>query len=347
MSKIELLYRNSGSFRVLIHLVYWILAWGLTNLFFGYGDLLNPYSLLYCSIILMIAAGVSYWIVYFLIPRYLIQGRYGFFLVHLGFTMIVSLDLELLTTMFFLVFLEKFQIRTFFNNTREIYSLLSGTYFIVFLSVAIKLAEFWFREQNRKQAAMKEKIEAELKLLKSQIHPHFLFNTLNNIYSLALLKSDQAPRAVLKLSELLDYLIYQGENESVPLKKETDLIRNYIELENLRYGDRLEVDFRLSGNPDNIRIAPLLLIPLVENAFKHGISQSRDAHSLTIQTEIRGKAVDFSVENTVPRQKQGGEKGGTGLANLRKRLGHLYPDRHALEILENGTRFRAKLHLET
>ncbi len=348
MSKWQKIYKESTTFKVLLHLVYWILIWCFMSLLFGYGDLLNPYSLLYSSIILLIAAGVSYWIVYFLIPRYLAPGRYVLFLVYLVFTVIVSLDLELITTMLFLIFLEKFQVMDIYYSTRDIYTLLSSTYFIVFLTVSIKLVEFWYYEQNRKQVAIKEKIEAELKLLKSQIHPHFLFNTLNNVYSLALQKSDLAPDAVLKLSELLDYLIYHGENDKVSLKKETDLIRNYIELENLRYGERLVIDFQTKGDPESIHLSPLLLLPLVENSFKHGISKSRKKVRLTIKLEITGRNVDFYIENTRPLKKEKKElKGGTGMINLQKRLELLYQGRHSLEIRDEDTLYAVRLKLET
>lgn len=347
MNKFNNLYNRSPALRILLHLAYWILVWCLTNLLFGYGNLLNTYSLMYCSIILLIAAGVSYWIVYFLIPRFLSSGRYGFFLVFLVFTVVVSLDLELITTMLFIIFLERFQILTFFNHTREVYSLLTGTYFIVFLSVAIKLVEFWYREQGRKHAALRDKVEAELKLLKSQIHPHFLFNTLNNIYSLALQKSDRAPEAVLKLSGLLDYLIYQGEAEKVSLKKETDFIHHYLELENLRYGERLSIDFQTSGDPDGVRLAPLLLIPLVENAFKHGISKSREKQQLKIKLDIRGRNMEFYIENSIPRKPGDDPGGGMGLENLRKRLNLMYPGRHSLEIRDDGKTYIALLKLET
>ena len=331
----------------LLHLAYWSLAWCFTVLLFGYGSLLNPASLIYSTIILLIAAGVSYWIAYFLIPRYLAPGKYGLFIIYLVFTIIVSLDIELVTTMLFIVFLEKFRVMIFFSNSREIYSLLSGTYFIVFLSVSIKLAEFWYSEQKRKHEAMKDKVEAELKLLKSQIHPHFLFNTLNNIYSLSLHKSDHAPDAVLKLSELLDYLIYHGEDESVPLNKETDFIHNYIELESLRYGDRFTVDFQIEGDPGSISLAPLLLIPLVENSFKHGISISRHSERLTIKLGICGRNIEFYIENTIPSGKKNEAPGGMGLKNLRRRLDLLYGEKHSLEIHDEGTRYTALLKLET
>ena len=184
--------------------------------------------------------------------------------------------------------------------------------------------------------------------MKSQIHPHFLFNTLNNIYSLALQKSDQAPDAVLKLSELLDYLIYHGENEKVSLKKETNLIRNYIELENLRYGDRLDVDFQVAGDPDSVRLAPLLLMPLVENAFKHGISKSRDRQQLKIKLDITGRNIEFYIENTLPPENTVERlKGGMGLINLRKRLELLYGQKHSMEILDDKNQYSVNLKLET
>jgi sensor histidine kinase YesM len=332
---------------VLLHLGYWLLAWFLTVLLFGYGSLLDPASLIYSTFILLIAAAVSYWIAYFLIPRYLAKAKYGLFVIFLVFTVIVSLDLELVTTMLFIIFLEKFQVISFFANSRDVYSLLSGTYFIVFLSVSIKLAEFWYSEQKRKHAALKEKVEAELKLLKSQIHPHFLFNTLNNIYSLSLQKSDLAPDAVLKLSGLLDYLIYHENEKRIPLKKETDFISNYIELERLRYGDRLKVDYIIEGDPGSIRLAPFLLIPMVENAFKHGISRSREAQQLIIKLEIRRDNIDFYIENTIPSGKKEKAPGGMGLKNLRKRLDLLYGDRHLLETREKGGRYIAALKLQT
>jgi len=348
MDWIKQLYRDSKGFRVVLHLGYWILAWGFTNFMFGYGNLLNPYSLLYSSIILMVAAGVSYWIIYFLIPHFLVPGKYGLFFGILISTIIVSLDIELLTTIVFVLLYEKFQVLEFFQNTRDIYSLVTGTYFIVLLSVTIKLVEFWYQEQYRKQEAMKQKIETELKLLKSQIHPHFLFNTLNNIYSLALQKSDQAPDAILKLSGLLDYLIYHGQNERVSLSQETALIDNYIELENLRYGDRLELDFQISGDTEHIQVAPLLLLPLVENAFKHGISKTRNKQCLKIKLEITGRNVDFYIENTRPPKDSSENSGrGMGLANLRKRLELLYQGRNSLDIYEDENKFTVHMKLET
>jgi sensor histidine kinase YesM len=343
MSKLTRIYSRKKWFRVLSHLVYWILAWFFLNLLFGYGELMNRLSIYYSFVILLVTAAVTYWITGYLVPRYLLKGRYGLFLIYLLFTIIVSLDLELITVMLFLVY-EKFQVLIY--NPRDIYSMLAGTYFIVFLSTGIKLTEYWFNEQQRRQAAMKEKVETELRLLKSQIHPHFLFNTLNNIYALALQKSDQAPDAIIKLSELLDYLLYHGENEQVPLLKEIELINHYMELEKLRYGDRLQALFEKTGDPDNVTIAPVLLLPFVENAFKHGISKSRDKVWLKIHLEISNRSINFHIENSKPGISSNTNiAGGIGLENLKRRLAILYENRHTLEIFDKEDVYSIKLNL--
>jgi sensor histidine kinase YesM len=346
MNKLADRYAEKRGIKVLLHLIYWVLAWFFLNLFFGYGELLNRYSMYYSFIILLITAGAAYWIIQYLIPRYLFNGRYGLFIIYLVFTIIVSLDLELITVMLFLIYVEKFQLLMMDYNTRDIYSLLAGTYFIVFLSAAIKLAESWFDEQQRKQAALKDKIETELKLLKSQIHPHFLFNTLNNIYALALQKSDQAPDAIIKLSGLLDYLIYHGENELAPLEKEVELIEHYMDLEKLRYGDRLKASFYKMGDTGQILIAPVLLLPFVENAFKHGISQSANKVWIKIHLEISSRYINFRVENSKARARSAEiNQGGIGLENLKRRLEILYRDRYSLDILDKEDNYSVHLQL--
>jgi sensor histidine kinase YesM len=345
MSKLAVIYAEKKWFKILLHLVYWFLAWFFLNLFFGFGELLNRFSLSYSFIILLITAGVTYWIVYFLIPRYLFKGKYVLFIIYLIFTIIVSLDLELITFMLYFI-VEKFQMLMLDYNTRDIYSLLAGTYFIVFLSATIKLTEYWVHEQSKKQVALKEKVETELKLLKSQIHPHFLFNTLNNIYALTLQKSDKAPDAIIKLSELLDYLIYHGENEQVSLEKEIELIDHYMELEKLRYGNRLQASFDKKGDTGHIMIAPVLLLPFVENAFKHGISQSRDRVWIKIHLEISNRNINFHIENSKPPSRpEEVSQGGIGLENLKRRLEILYKDRYSLEMLDKEDIYSVHLKL--
>ena len=341
MGKLATIYAEKRGFKVILHLLYWLMAGLFLNLFFGYRG-----SIYYIFVILLITAGASYWIIQYLIPRYLFRGRYVLFFIYLLFTIIVSLDMELITLMLFLVYVEKLQFMMMDHNSRDIFSLLAGTYFIVFLSAGIKLTEYWFHEQQRKQDALREKVETELKLLKSQIHPHFLFNTLNNIYALALQKSDRTPDAIIKLSSLLDYLIYHGENELVPLQKEIELLEHYLDLEKLRYGNRLEASFDKVGVEVGIMIAPVLLLPFVENAFKHGVSRSRNQVRIKIQLVVSNGDINFRIENSKPLTHPAeNEQGGVGLENLRRRLDILYRGKHSLEILDKEDMYAVSLQL--
>ena len=142
---------------------------------------------------------------------------------------------------------------------------------VVFMS-SVKILRHWYKTEQHTRNLEREKLEAELKFLKAQIHPHFLFNTLNNLYSLTLKKSDYAPEVVLKLSGLVNYMLYYTKEQAVPLAKEIESIHNYIALEKIRYGKELEIAFDVSGNIGSSMISPMLLLPFIENSFKHGVS---------------------------------------------------------------------------
>jgi len=345
MKNTAVLFRRKWM-RYILNFLYWLLVWIFYDLFFGYGKLYNFYSLSFSLIIVLITAGSVYFLNRFLLPRFLFTGKYVRFILFAFYTLIMALWLELVTVVVFYVWVQKFAILLLDGNTRDIYSLVAGTSFIVLLSVSIRLAEHLFDAQNRRQSALREKVESELKMLKSQIHPHFLFNTLNNIYALAIQKSDTTPDAVLKLSGLLDYLLYHGNEDEVGLQKELELIENYIELEKLRYGDRLKVHYSISGNPENIKISPVLLLPFVENAFKHGISRSRGEVWLRIDLKIHAGNLIFKVENS----KAAGTavettKGGIGIENLKRRLELQYENSHDLKIDDLEDRYLITLEL--
>lgn len=188
-----------------------------------------------------------------------------------------------------------------------------------------------------------------LTFLKAQIHPHFLFNTLNNLYVLTLQKSEKAPTTVLKLSEMLDYILYQCNDTRVTIEKETALIQNYIELEKLRYGDRLKLELEENIDNKNVLIAPLVLISIVENAFKHGASGAIDTPTIKISIEVKNHQLSFHVYNTKARIAQKDEtnyKHGIGLKNTKKQLELLYPDRHSIEIKEEDVSYSVKLDVD-
>ncbi|QCR25089.1 two-component system sensor protein [Pontibacter sp. SGAir0037] len=214
---------------------------------------------------------------------------------------------------------------------------------------AIKLAKHWYQKNQLNLKLEHEKLTAELQLLKAQVHPHFLFNTLNNLYSLTLTHSAEAPEVVLKLSGLLRYMLYEGNVPKVPLSKEVKLITDYLELEKMRYGNRLDLSVNLSGDFDGKLIAPLLLLPFLENSFKHGASEHLDQAWVSLDLSVRENKLKLKLMNALPEASAltagGVRSGGIGLQNVQKRLQLIYPDQHELKIIREAEVFIVTLVL--
>lgn len=231
-----------------------------------------------------------------------------------------------------------------FWNVRFVYDLFD----CVLASGTALSARMYFRQQafQRREAQLRaEKSEAELRALKGQLHPHFLFNTINNLYALARAKSDKTAPVALKLAQLLRYVLYGSQKPLVPLEQEIQLIEDYIALEKLRFDEgRLAVETEVVMDEPGLDIAPLLLLPLVENAFKHGAGEQRDEARIFIQITLKNKVLTVHVENTKPVEKPESTPG-IGLDNLRRRLELLYPGKHELEVTEGEKDFSAKLWL--
>jgi two-component system LytT family sensor kinase len=207
---------------------------------------------------------------------------------------------------------------------------------VVGFAVAIKLLKRWYLKQKETEQLTREKISAELQLLKAQVHPHFLFNTLNNIYSFILNGSSKAPEMIKKLSSLLNYILNECNHSLVPLKKELSLIQDYIELERIRYGDKLSMSLHIQGSAAGKMISPLLLIPFVENSFKHGTSRMLTHPWVKLDINIENQSLDFKISNNKPEgNNETIIKKGIGLNNVKKRLQLLYPGSYSLNIIEN------------
>ena len=202
------------------------------------------------------------------------------------------------------------------------------------------------RHQERDNALLAQaNYQAELQLLRAQVHPHFLFNTLNNLYALTLKQSDQAPLVVERLTGLLHFVLKQGTAPLVSLPDEVTLLRNYVALEQLRYGKRLTLEFRAEGITPAARIAPLLLLPLVENAFKHGAAEQVGAARISIALAVANGWFTCVVENTKNAGPVPGAGAGIGLCNVRQRLELLYPQRHRLQVRAEDDTFAVCLAL--
>jgi two-component system LytT family sensor kinase len=196
--------------------------------------------------------------------------------------------------------------------------------------------------QKKQELLLRKSREAELQFLRSQINPHFLFNTLNNIYSLVYEKSNQAPHAMLKLSGLLRYMLYE-KKDLVPLDKEWEYIQSFIELERLRFAQQLQINITTEGDTAGWYIPPYLLIPFIDNGFKHGDFDGTEPH-LTITLTVTAKQLFFQIGNRV-KQKNKDQCGGVGLNNIKRRLELLYPGSHILLVEPNDSNFRATLIL--
>ncbi|MFN0214101.1 MAG: sensor histidine kinase [Saprospiraceae bacterium] len=202
-------------------------------------------------------------------------------------------------------------------------------------------ARMYFRHQamQRREVQLRaEKSEAELLALKAQIQPHFLFNTINNLYALARVKSDKTAPVALKLAQLLRYVLYESQKPKVSIEQEIQLLHDYVALEKLRFdAERLTVKMEVELDRPKTEIAPLLLLPLVENAFKHGASEQRDEAQISIVILLKDNVLEAKIENTKPLEKTE-TASGIGLQNLRRQLELLYPEKHEL-VVEDGADF--------
>ena len=216
--------------------------------------------------------------------------------------------------------------------------------FFVFLSTAFKFMVDWFVNEKVKTNLENEKLSAELAFLKSQINPHFLFNTLNNIYSLAYQQSDKTPAAILKLSEMMRYMLYESNEELVELSVEIRYLVNYIELQKLRFKNHAYVNLVITGAAQNQKIMPLVLISFVENAFKHGVD-TEEQNPIDIKIDIEPDKIIFKVSNKI-NQNNKDESGGIGLHNVKRRLDLFYKDHYCLDIDNQPGFYSTKLQLD-
>lgn len=216
--------------------------------------------------------------------------------------------------------------------------------FFIVSSCLIKFAIDWFANERIQRNLEGERKEMELQFLKSQLNPHFLFNSLNNIYSLAYQKSDKTADAVLKLSEIMRYMIYESNDKTVSLSKEVDYLKSYVELQKLRFRDGAYVNFNIEGDIDDQQVVPLMLISFVENAFKHGVATDSN-DPIKINLIANQKILHFSITNK-KNQYNKDEMGGIGLSNVERRLQLIYPDRYKLNIVNSSTHYTSELMLD-
>ncbi len=327
---VEYIFRHQ---RWVVHLFFWIAVLVFYGVFFGRRNSNYVQTFFFVGLLMPVTIATTYFLNYYLLPRYLMKERYGFFILYFIYTLIGSLFLEMMVAMLTFIVMAEVKIRDMSPASFDIFFIMTSLLMVIFSGVAIKLLLHWRTAEQNHQRLIADKVEAELRFLKVQLNPHFLFNTLNNLYYLTTEKSEKAPQAILQLSEMLDYVMHSGKSVFVPLRDELKQVDNYIALEMLRYEDRVKLHRRVEGNPDEHRIGPMILITLIENAFKHGVMKSSNASWIKILVQCSVSDLRISVTNSA----SGGDSGnGIGLENLRRQLNYLYPGKHELRFGARG-----------
>jgi len=337
-------------YRVWRHVLYWLLHiifWTLLNNFIlsrnsSSQDFSTWHNLFNVSIWLPVAIPYSYLMAYLIMPKFLLGEKFGQFIFAALLWIVGGVAANYYYRVYILVPAQEAMhfstiVRSGWQLTSFMLLLVHGTNVTI-----LRLFKYWLKKQQEWMQAEKEKITAELQLLKAQVHPHFLFNTLNNIYSFSLENSPKTPELILKLSTLLSYMIYDCKVEEVRLEKEMEIMKNYVDLEKERYGNNIEISWSVEGDIKNKFIAPLLILPFLENAFKHGASEQIETPWLGVDISVKDDTLICKIANSkneyVPYSNNG-----IGINNVKKRLEFIYPGKHELKMNDEANFFVVSL----
>jgi sensor histidine kinase YesM len=315
--------------RWVIHFFFWMVVLLFYSIFFGRRNSNYTQTAFFVSLLMPVTIVTTYFVNYYLVPYYLMRERYGLFFLYTVYALLGSLFFEMLIAMLTFIVMAGSQTRNMSPASFDLIFLLTSLMMVVFLGVAVKMVLHWRQSKEDYQKLMREKVETELKFLKTQLNPHFLFNTLNNLYYLSTEKSERTPQAILALSEILDYVLHSGKKVSVPLKNELSQVENYISLELLRYDDRVKINKSFTGNLDDHQIGPMILITLIENSFKHGVMPSTGNSWIDFKVNGDSDKVVISLTNSRVKSQSGN---GIGLQNLKRQLKHLYNENHSIQV---------------
>jgi sensor histidine kinase YesM len=359
------IFSDARRYRIQRHLAFWGFWWlfqGVLYSVIGYdGKPAYPIRLLnsICESLVYMTAHifVAFMLMYFVIPRFLLKQKYWLTAMWVMISFIGAAAISTILSGTIIPEIRRVimydDVHRLYLRKRAIYEVhlallagLRGAITIGGIAAAIKLMKHWYVKEQRNLQLQKENAEAQLQLLKAQVHPHFLFNTLNNIYSHTQNTAPVASQLVMGLSDMLRFMLYECNQPQVPLSKELKMVQDYISLEQIRYDNNLDVHVDLPANTDNLAIAPLLLLPLVENCFKHGTSHMLDQPWLSLHVTLEKNRMYVKLMNGKPNEVTKSNYIGIGIANVRKRLDLLYPDKHELAITNEEDVFVVNLWLQ-
>jgi two-component system, LytTR family, sensor histidine kinase AlgZ len=331
----------------LIHLSFWCLYFS----FFYYqitfprrGEEVN-YSRAFfdASTHVLMMASLSYLNYFYLLPRFLIHKNLLKYLFEFIVPFSVIVTLHILLKRY--IYADLGESRRFLYGSKFILQHASITLFIAIFVGMLKFAEDWLELEAKRKELENEKLTAELTFLKAQINPHFLFNTLNNLYYLAFTNSPNTTEVIAKLSQMMRYMIYDSNHEKVILSKEIEYIENYISLEKLRLNNHIPINFEVEGDVSQVKIVPLILITFLENAFKHGVSNNSTNAFIILKLLVKDNQLIYTVENS-KLESNNHEKSGIGLINVKRRLDLSYPKKSHLEVIDTEKEYKICLSLD-
>ena len=341
--------RNAGWLkkRWLYHPLFWLLYYSLTIvLYLGLRENIKLGTYVMTFLMVVSEAAFCYLNLYLFIPRLLFARKYAWYALALLGSILLCPLVFMCTDYIYVFGIEHRDpaAKKIFTLAQYIVSIIQFIYTLG-LATGAKFVKDTIVSQQLQKEREKHYLETELKFLRSQIQPHFFFNTLNNIYSLTLKKSDLAPEIILKLSDLMSYMLYDSTAPRVPLAKEIDYLRNYLDVEQLRFGSRLTISFTIEGPTTAVDIPPMILILFLENSFKHGVKNNISQILLTIDLQVADGFLYFRVENPVPEEEKDPDNKGIGLKNVRRRLDLLYGNAYTLDIREENNIFVVSLKM--
>ncbi len=332
----------------LLHLSFW--CFYLSFYMYAYtsrprsGEISIQRLITFSALQLSFAMLVAYLNYFIFLPRFLKHQKTWKYFIEFAVPFVVLITLR--------VHLQRYLIDGYSHHERFIYStfyIVQLTFDTILITIFVGMLRFavgWFELESKRKQMENDKLANELKFLKAQINPHFLFNTLNNLYYLAYSHSANTTEVIEKLSQMMRYMIYDSNYPKVPLNKEIEYMHNYISLERLRLNNEVPIEFVIEGSTENILVAPLIFITFLENAFKHGVSANTSGSWVKINFRVKGNEIVYTVENSkLSSSLNDKEKSGFGLQNLQRRLELSYPNRYLLKTEDLADRYFVQLNL--
>lgn len=361
----EFIFSEKRSDRIKRHLLFWIFWW----LYFGVMHAVQPfnpqlsyfqklpYTILESILLMLPQFLLVYPLLYFVLPRYLLNNKYvsGFlwiaifvvFASFVNYMMIEHVNTQLLSIVLPEKYLPAIVRPKAINLAMGTIGGMKGNITTAAIALGIKYIKHWYLKEQRNLQLQKENTEAQLQLLTARVHPHFLFNTLNNIYSKAQNESPGSAKMIMELSHILRFVLDEGKHALVSLDSELQMLSDYINLEKTRYDDKLDLHVSMPSKNENIYIAPLLLLPFIENCFKHGASKMLKNPWINLKIELKNISLFMKIMNGKKSSvKPGNGRKGTGIENVRKRLDLLYKDNYTLQVNEDEEVFVVNLTIQ-